>query len=136
MVFCHGHLTANDIFRIQNSSFVLLSNLFWSFRPQWYDLAFNVWGCLLHIRDVHYSFDELLSYVDQWRKTYRMIPAVQEDEDFDRKMTMLILERTLGAILVDLGANDFYEQKENQPYFQHLLNLHQQLFDTLAHSLA
>lgn len=30
MVFCHGHLTANDIYKLTDDSFVVLSNLFWS----------------------------------------------------------------------------------------------------------
>lgn len=42
MVFCHAHLTADNIYKLPDGSFVILSNLFWSYRPQWYDLAFNI----------------------------------------------------------------------------------------------
>jgi 3'-phosphoadenosine 5'-phosphosulfate sulfotransferase (PAPS reductase)/FAD synthetase len=135
MVFCHGHLTANDIYRLSNGSFVVLSNLFWSHRPQWYDLAFNIWNCLMHIRDTNYTFEQMLEYIERWLATYRAIPVVQQDKDFERKIAVLLLERTMGAILVDLGANDFYEQEENKPHFQHLLNLHQRLFNYLAQKL-
>jgi len=113
----------------------VLSNLFWSYRPEWYDLAFNVWSCLLHIHDTSYTFEQLLLYVDEWLATYHTIPVVQQDNAFERKITALLLERTMGAILVDLGANDFYEKDENKPYLQHLLGLHQQLFNHLAHKL-
>src|SRR3989338_708317 len=51
MVFSHGHLTANDIFKLKDGGYVFMSNLLWSYRPQWYDLAFNIWACFLHIRD-------------------------------------------------------------------------------------
>ncbi len=135
MVFCHGHLTANDIYRHPDGSFVVLSNLFWSYRPQWYDLAFNIWSCLIHIRDTSYSFEQMLEYVEKWLAIYRTIPVVQQDKDFERKITVLLLERTMGAILVDLGANDFFEKEEKKPFFQHLLSLHQQLFDYLAQKL-
>lgn len=135
MVFCHGHLTANDIYRLPDGSFVILSNLFWGYRIQWHDLAFNIWACLQHIRDTNYTFEQLLRYVEEWLVVYRTIPVVQQDKDFERKITMLLLERTMGAILVDLGVNDFYEKEENKPYFQHLLDLHQQLFDHLAKKL-
>ena len=135
MVFCHGHLTANDIYHLPDGSFVVLSNLFWSYRPQWYDLAFNIWNCLMHIRDTNYTFEQLLRYVEKWLSAYRDIPVVQQDKDFERKMNILLLERTMGAILVDLGANDFYEQEENKFYFQHLLGLHQQLFNHLVQKL-
>lgn len=135
MVFCHGHLTANDIYQLGDGSFVVLSNLFWSYRPQWYDLAFNVWNCLMHIRDTSYTFEQLLRYVEEWLAVYRIIPVVQQDKDFERKITALLLERTMGAILVDLGANDYYEKEENKSYLQHLLDLHQKLFDHLAQKL-
>ncbi|MEK7452756.1 MAG: hypothetical protein AAB614_00820 [Patescibacteria group bacterium] len=135
MVFCHGHLTANDIYCLPDGSFVVLSNLFWSYRPQWYDLAFNIWSCLMHIRDTDYTFEQLLEYISKWLAVYHTIPVVQQDKDFERKINALLLERTIGAILVDLGANDFYEKEENKPYFKHLLNLHQQLFDHLVKKL-
>ncbi len=135
MVFCHGHLTANDIYHLPDDSFVVLSNLFWSYRPQWYDLAFNVWSCLMHIRDTSYTFEQLLRYVEEWFAVYRTIPTVQQDKDFERKITVLLLERTMGAILVDLGANDFYEKEQKKPYLRHLLDLHQRLFSHLAQKL-
>ncbi|MCL5733829.1 MAG: hypothetical protein M1334_04230 [Patescibacteria group bacterium] len=135
MVFCHGHLTANDIYCLPDNSFVVLSNLFWSYRPQWYDLAFNIWSCLTHIQDTNYTFKQLLEYVEKWLATYRGIPVVRQDKDFERKITALLLERTIGAILADLGANDFYEREENKPYLRHLLDMHQQLFNHLAQKL-
>lgn len=135
MVFCHGHLTANDIYHLKNNSYVVLSNLYWSYRPQWYDLAFNIWNCLMHIRNISYTFEQLLQYVEEWLTTCRAIPVVRQDKDFERKITVLLLERTMGAILVDLGANDFYEKEENKPYLRHLLDLHHRLFDHLAQKL-
>jgi len=135
MVFCHGHLTADDIYRTPDNSFVVLSNLYWSYRPQWYDLAFNIWSCLLHIRDTNYTFEQFLRYVTEWCAIYRTIPVVQQDKDFDRKITALLLERTMGAILADLGANDIWSEKENKRYFQHLLGLHQRFFNHLAEKL-
>lgn len=135
MIFCHGHLTANDIYKLPNDSFVVLSNLFWSYRPQWYDLAFNIWACLQHIRNINYSFGELLRYIEDWLVVYRSIPVVKEDKNFERKISVLLLERTIGAILVDLGANDFYEGEKNVKYLTHLLGLHQKLFDHLSNKL-
>ena len=135
MVFCHGHLTANDIYCLPDNSFVLLSNLFWSYRPKWYDLTFNIWSCTINIRDTSYTFEQLLEYIEKWLAIYCSIPSVQQDKDFERKINIILLERIIGAILVDLGANDFYEKEENNQYFRHLLKLHQQLFDHLAQKL-
>lgn len=135
MVFCHGHLTARDIYALPDGTFVLMSNLFWSYRPEWYDLAFNIWSCLLHIRDTNYTFEQLIEYVNKWLDVYRQIPIVQEDKDFDQKITILLLERTMGAILMDLGVGDFYGEEKNKVYFEHLLKLHQQFFDYLTAKL-
>lgn len=135
LIFCHRHITANDIYRMLDGSFVLFSNLFWSCCPKWYELAFNIWACMQHIRDVNYSFNDLLNYINKWRRSYHQIPIVQKDEDFDRKLDINFLERTTGAILVDIGVNDFYDKPENQKYFKHLLKLHQQFFDYLAERL-
>ncbi len=135
MTFCHGHLTANDIYRLPDGSFAVLSNLFWSYRPQWYDLAFNLWACLVNIRNTNYTFEEFLDYTEKWLSVYREIPIVKMDKQFERKITMMMLERTIGAILVDLGVNDFYDAPENKKYFEHLLPLHQKFFDYLAEKL-
>lgn len=132
MVFCHAHLTADDIYCVPNGSYVLLSNLFWGYRLQWHDLAFNLWACLQHIRDTHYTLRQWVQYSEQWLATYRAIPIVQKDKKFERKITILFLERVMGGILVDVGVNETLETKENKPYFRHLLELHQHIFNYLT----
>ena len=134
MVFSHGHLTAHDIYR-KDGKYILLSNLFWSYRPQWYDIAFNIWSCLLHIRDTQYSIDSLVKYVEKWVAVYSAIPVVAQDQDFQRKITILLLERTIGSILTDIGANDTFAEQENKIYFIHLLALHQKFFEYLVKRL-
>jgi hypothetical protein len=120
---------------MSDGSYVLFSNLFWSHCPEWYELSFNIWSCTQHIRDIDYKFEDLLKYIEKWRKHYHEIPIVQKDDDFDRKLNINLLERTMGAILVDIGVNDFYDKPENQKYFKHLLKLHQNLFNYLAKKL-
>ena len=135
LVFCHRHLSANDVYKMPDDSYVLFSNLFWSYCPQWYELAFNFWACMQHIRDTSYALDSLLEYLEEWRKHYKQISVVREDKDFDRKLNINLLERTMGAILVDVGVNDFYDKPENQKYFKHLLKLHQDFFNYLVRKL-
>jgi hypothetical protein len=135
MVFCHGHLTANDVFKLADGRFVILSNLFWSYRPEWYDLAFNLWACIKDIRDLNYTFKDMLRYVGNWLAVYRQIPVVKKDGDFERKIAIALLERSIGVILVDLVASEFYQQKENAKYLWHIHGLHQKLFDHLASRL-
>ena len=136
LIFCHRHITANDIYKMPDGSFVLFSNLFWGYCPQWYELTFNVWACMQHIRDTNYSFRKWINYVEKWRQFYHQIPIVKKDKDFDRKLNINLLERTMGAILVDIGVNDFYDKPENKKYFKHLLKLHQQFFEYLVEKLS
>lgn len=135
LMFCHRHLSANDVYKMPDGSYVLLSNLFWSYCLQWYELAFNFWACMQHIRNIDYRLDNLLEYLESWRKHYKQIPVVREDKEFDRKLDINLLERTMGAILVDIGVNDFYDKPENQKYFKHLLKLHQEFFNHLVKKL-
>lgn len=129
MEFTHGHLSANDIYKEPNGKYVLMSNLFWSYRPRYYDLAFNIWACLLAIRDTSYAFDDAEKYVETWIENYKKIPCVAADGNFDRKIKINLAERMIGSILVDLGVHDFYAAPENKKYFKHLLPLHQKLFE-------
>ncbi|HLD81708.1 MAG TPA: hypothetical protein VJA22_00695, partial [Patescibacteria group bacterium] len=66
---------------------------------------------------------------------YRTIPLVKEDPDFEHKMTVNMLERTMGAIMTDIGTNDTFAEEPNNQYFKHLLNLHQQFFNFLMKQL-
>lgn len=134
MIFSHGHLTANDIFIVDNR-FVVMSNLLWSYRPQWYDLGFNIWACALHIRNTDYSFEDFIAYVEKWTDSYKTIPLVGADPDFDRKLNLMLLERAIGSILTDLGANDTWDKKEMRPYFNHLFDLHIKWFKYLIEKI-
>lgn len=135
LVFGHGHLMADNILKQPDGRYVLLSNLDWGWRLPWYDLAFNLWSCNLRLRDTDLDFPGFLKLQDAWRDVYRSIPAIQADPDFDRRFDFVMLERTLGAILADLGASDFFGRPENADHLRHLLDLHLHYFDYLADAL-
>lgn len=132
LVFSHGHVTANDIFVPAAGQYIIMSNLFWSWRPQWYDLTFNVWACLQHIRTPNFSFTDLLEYVEKWRRSYYHIPVTNSDPKFREHFIIMMLERLVGAIVVDLGAREHDDGLEKSSYFRPMLKLHQQLFDHVA----
>lgn len=138
LVFCHGHLTANDILKPADGTYVLLSNLFWGWRLQWHDLGFNLWALNLRLNPENRTFDDMTRLDATWRSAYRAIPAVQADPDFNRRFDFVMLERTLGAILADLGAGDAFDPETGtqKGSFAQLLKLHQDLFDQLAFELA
>lgn len=134
--FCHGHLTAHDIrYDEKNDQFILTSNILWGFRPQWYDLAFNLWACFMHIRDTGYTFENLIAYYQQWLQHYKKMAVLTEDQNFEKKFTACMLERTIGSIVADLGANESFIRGENHPFQKHLLRLQQQFFHYLIEKL-
>ena len=101
MIFSHGHLSADDIF-VQKGKFVLMSNLFWSYRPKYYDLAFNVWACLVKLSSSD-SFKKANQLIEDWIKTYKTIPWVKKQKDFDEAFKLMLIERLIGTMIVDLG---------------------------------
>ncbi|HVZ66846.1 MAG TPA: hypothetical protein VG917_01160 [Patescibacteria group bacterium] len=126
MVFSHGHLTANDIYD-NGSEFILLSNLYWSYRPELYDLVFGLHWCLENIQDNNYTFEEYLAYIDKWLTHFYEIPFVKNDHDAKRKINLMLLERTMGGILLDTGS-----QAEDNKFANHLLKLQTEFFDLLG----
>jgi hypothetical protein len=135
LVFCHAHLTANDILKPDDGTYILLSNLFWGWRLPWHDLAFNLWACNLHQQPGLVGYGDVLDEIEAWRTAYKAMPIVQADPDFDRRFDFVMLERTLGAILADLGAGDS-SRFQMGTLFGPLLKLHKDLFDQLAFELA
>jgi hypothetical protein len=135
MVFSNGHLTPKDVRVMPDNTFVITENSFWTYRPQWYDASFVIWSCLLGIRQNEYGFESLKQYVEDWIQAFQKLPVAQTDPWFDKHLRLILLERTMGAILVDLGAHDSWDDPANAQYFQHLLDLHLQLFDYLADKL-
>ncbi len=133
MVFSHGHLSPDDILVAPEGQYVLLSNLFWRWQPEWYDLAFNVYTRLQQLRDKKITIGIAKRYIDDWIKVYKTIPAVKKDRYFERKILTMLLERSLGAILIDVGGNELlFKDKERFDYF---VKLHEQIFKFLNNKL-
>ena len=131
LAFCHGHLTANDILNTPSGGYILMSNLLWGWRLPWHDLAFNLWACNLHQQPGIMGCGDILDEIGLWRSAYKTMPVVQADPSFDRRFDFVMLERTLGAILADLGAGDS-PRFQMSTFFGPMLKLHQELFDQLA----
>lgn len=129
MIFCHGHLTASDIF-YDGKQFILLSNLYWSFRPEFYDLVFGLHWDIENINDPSFSYQELLTYINKWLKHFYRIPVVKKDPDAKRKIHLMLLERTMGGILLDTGSQSL-KNKAKQNLFTLQLSLFYELVERI-----
>ncbi len=133
--FMHRELTAQHIFKLRDGSYRIFSNLLWGYRLEWADLSYVIWRSILDIAGKECSFDRLLRYVQAWLRVYDTIPATRKDKDFDKKIRFLILERTIGIIMGDMGFGEYWGSKEGKRYFKHMLRLNQRLFDHFASEL-
>lgn len=130
--FQHKHLTRRDIRVLPDGSYVIFSNLFWAYAPEWYDTTFHIWESLKSIRDEKFTFKEAKEYIEKWLKVYETIPQVNSDCDFEKKFYLNLLERMLGTLLVDLIADDSGLAAED---LKRIFAMHEQLFSWLTEKL-
>ncbi|MFA7209429.1 MAG: hypothetical protein WC120_04030 [Parcubacteria group bacterium] len=133
MEFMHGHLTSEDIFKLPDNGYVLMSNLFWSYRPEYYDTTFHLWYGLKSLRDQKMTVVRIKRYLQDWLEAYKKIPVIMQDADFERKFDMAMAERCLGALLVDIRNQHYAEGRER--YIGHLTGIFQELFGYFADKL-
>lgn len=125
--FLHMHLTREDVRVLPNGEFVIFSNLFWAWGPEWYDTTFHLWHTLKNSGDA-WDFAGAKEYFQSWRELYESVPEIAADSNFDRKFCLLLLERILGIMLVDLWA-DSMKPLENLAQQKHLFELSKKLFE-------
>ena len=133
MEFMHGHFTYDDIFKLSNNEYVLMSNLFWSYRPEFYDTTFHLWAGIKSLRDQSVTVEQAKEYLQNWLEEYKKLPVVMQDADFERKFNMMMAERCIGALLVDI-QNQHYETDQNN-FIAHLTEMFRDLFKHFADKL-
>ncbi len=107
MVFTHGHLGPRDVCVVGIDRYVLFSNAYWSWRPQWYDWAFNVWVDLMAAGTERApSPKAFLQIAQEWREAAAAVPQIAADQAFDARYRLMLLERCVGSLLVDVPLAD------------------------------
>lgn len=133
MEFMHGHLTPYDIFKFSDQEYVLMSNLFWSYRPEFYDSTFHLWMSIKSLRDQSIKFDQIIQYIQNWLDEYKKIPIIMKDNDFEKKFNISMAERCIGAILLDITNQDY--ENDSERYISHLTQLFSDLFKYFSNKL-
>src|SRR3989339_134756 len=133
MEFMHGHFTYNDIFKLSDQEYVLMSNLFWSYRPEFYDTTFHLWAGIKSLRDQSVSVEYVIEYLHNWLEEYKKLPIVMQDADFERKFNMMMAERCIGALLVDIQNQHYDSERSN--FIASLTELFRDLFKHFADKL-
>ena len=109
IVFTHGHLSGYDVKHDQqNDQFILMANLYWSWRPKNYELVFPIWVDLMQIRDTSLTFSNFLDRVMAWVKIW------PEEITKDRNFWLMLLDRSILTIMLDLGASKWKNNEVEQ----------------------
>ncbi|OGL94738.1 hypothetical protein A2348_02355 [Candidatus Uhrbacteria bacterium RIFOXYB12_FULL_58_10] len=109
IIFTHGHLSGYDVKHDQqNNQFILMANLYWSWRPENYELVFPIWVDLMQIRDTSLTFSSFLDRVMTWVEIW------PEEVAKDRNFWLMLLERSMLTIMLDLGASEWKDDEIEQ----------------------
>lgn len=125
--FTHGHLSGKDVkFNQTERSFTFLANLYWSWRPEYYELVFPMWVDLMHLREKNLSFASFLKRVQDWCELWHE-GIFEHDPTTEKRFWLLLLERSMLTIMLDLGASEWKEGEREEK--QALLNCWKEFFD-------
>ncbi len=121
LVFTHGHLSGFDV-KVDESvnHFILMANLYWSWRPRQYELVFPIWVDVMQIRDASLTFDVFLERIMAWHDLWAI------DDANERAFWLMLFDRAHSTIMLDLGASEWKEGETAQK--QALLECWEQLF--------
>jgi len=125
--FTHAHMSGDDIkYDAANNQFIVMANLYWSFRVNYYELTFPIWVDIMHIRNRDLKLSDIIKRINswglQWRKElYDHDPTVQKQYWFN------LLERAVTTVMLDLGSSEWPENEIKEK--RRLLKIWQELFD-------
>lgn len=112
--FTHGHLSGKDVkYNEKDASFTLLANLYWSWRPEYYEIVFPIWVDLMHIRDKNLTFQAFLKRVEDWCAVWRE-GVFDHDPSARRAFWLRLLERAMLTVMLDLGASEWKEGEKEE----------------------
>jgi len=133
MEFMHAHLTYDDIFKLSDSEYVLMSNLYWSYRPEFHDTTFHLWASIKSLRNQNVTVEQIIKYLQNWFEEYNKLPIINQDSDFKRKFNIMMATRCIGALLVDI-PNQHYEHNNHNSII-YLTKVFRDLFEYFVNQL-
>jgi hypothetical protein len=109
--FTHGHMSGFDVkYDTDKDSYILLANLYWSYRPKYYELTFPMWVDLMWYRDSSLTFDIFLKRVLAWVELFSK-GITDNDPSQSPQFWFNLLERSMNTIMLDLGASEWKEDE-------------------------
>jgi hypothetical protein len=109
--FTHGHLTGLDVkVDTDANKYILLANLYWKWRPLYFEVAFPVWNDLMRIRNENLTLDEFLGILNAWNQLWRS-DIYDHDPTSQKQYWAILLFFAMNTIMLDLGASEWKDDE-------------------------
>ena len=109
--FTHSHLTGLDVkVDKKNNKYILLANLYWKWRPLYYEIVFPVWNDLIRIRNENLTLKEFLEALDNWNHLWRS-DIYDHDPTSSYQYWFTLLTFAMNTLMLDLGASEWKEDE-------------------------
>jgi len=127
--FSHAHLSGFDVkYDKKNEQYIVMANLYWSFRPTYYEIIFPVWVNLMHIRNENLEFKDFLTIVNKWGDVWKN-DLYDHDPTATKEYWFHFLTRAVLTIMLDLGSSEWKRGEKKSK--KALLNNWKEFFDWL-----
>jgi hypothetical protein len=104
--FTHGHLSGRDVkYDATNDRYILFANLYWSYRPRFYEIAFPAWVALMDLRNPAVTMQDLLREIHRWSSLGSDVFGT--DIQMHKQYWFNLLERSMMTIMLDLGSSEW-----------------------------
>lgn len=102
--FQHGHFSANDLYKINDREVVVLSNLYWSWKPSFYDAVFGQHWFIYHLAEIDNINPEIVEEQrNLWFSKINSLVVTKEDQ---RLLNLALLERAAAGLNLDALSID------------------------------
>jgi hypothetical protein len=129
MEFMHAHMGGREVHKHHESGqYIMFANLYWGWRPKYYDCAFIIWAIIKHPESPLVNEQEVLNCITTWKSMFQTLPFIKKDPKFSANFDSMILERLLGTLIIDLEAQGYKNKTDKQALYSRLAPA----FDTLV----
>ena len=102
--FQHGHFSAGDLYKVSENEIVILSNLYWSWKPPFYDAVFGYHWFVYHLANLKNATNKL---VEEQRGIWLREINKTAKTDLDKKfLNLALLERAAAGLNLDALSVD------------------------------
>ena len=102
--FQHGHFGASDLLKIKNGQVIILSNLYWSWKPPFYDAVFGYHWFIYHLAQLKKPTIELIE--EQRNLWFSKINSLAKTGEDKKLLNLALLERAAAGLNLDALSVD------------------------------